>query len=120
MPTFNFDEAINPISAYKQDKLINQEEQQLTDEDFEEFELPEDVDPILGEDQLCDEDTTNAIDLYWAPSPFNKRSGATRRCYDIPLVSHWFKEQCPQGYPVKVRVSYQKLLKCWVLNCLHR
>lgn len=50
MPTFNFDEAINPISAYKQEKLVNEEEQQLTDEDFEEFELPEDVEPILGDE----------------------------------------------------------------------
>lgn len=61
----------------------------------------------------------SAINLYWAPEPYNKRTGATRRCYDIPLVSNWFKERCPQGYPVKVRVSYQKLLKVWVLNQLH-
>ena len=42
-----------------------------------------------------------------------------RRTCDVPLVSSWFKEHCPQGYPVKVRVSYQKLLKCWVKNSLH-
>ncbi|KAF3586563.1 hypothetical protein F2Q69_00030481 [Brassica cretica] len=47
------------------------------------------------------------------------RSGRTRRSKDIPLVSEWFKEHCPQSYPVKVRVSYQKLLKCYVLNELH-
>ncbi len=28
--------------------------------------------------------------------------------------------RCPAGHPVKVRVSYQKLLKCWVLNELHK
>jgi pre-mRNA-processing factor 8 len=27
---------------------------------------------------------------------------------------------CPPNQPVKVRVSYQKLLKCWVLNELHK
>ena len=43
-----------------------------------------------------------------------------RRCYDVPLLNSWFKERCPQGYPVKVRVSYQKLLKVWILNSLHR
>jgi pre-mRNA-processing factor 8 len=59
----------------------------LTDEDFEEFQMPEEVDTILGEEQLYNEDTTHAINLYWAPSPFNSRSGKTRRCYDIPLVS---------------------------------
>ena len=37
MPTFNFDEVINPISAYKNEKLQDEEQQFLTDEDFEEF-----------------------------------------------------------------------------------
>ena len=32
-----------------------------------------------------------------------------------------YREHCPAGQPVKVRVSYQKLLKCYVLNALkHR
>jgi pre-mRNA-processing factor 8 len=43
-----------------------------------------------------------------------------KRAYDISLISHWYKERCPTGYPVKVRVSYQKLLKSWVLNSLHK
>ncbi|KAI9161166.1 hypothetical protein LWI28_015047 [Acer negundo] len=47
------------------------------------------------------------------------RSGRMRRAEDIPLVSEWYKEHCPPSYPVKVRVSYQKLLKCFVLNELH-
>jgi len=81
--------------------------------------MPADVEAVLAEEPLCNQDTSNAINLYWAPRPFNKRSGKTRRSYDIPLVSQWFQEQCPQGQPVKVRVSYQKLLKCWVLNSLH-
>lgn len=29
-----------------------------------------------------------------------------------------YREHCPTGHPVKVRVSYQKLLKCYVLNAL--
>ena len=57
--------------------------------------------------------------MIWAPQPFNQRSDNTRRAFDIPLISNWFKERCPQGYPVKVRVSYQKLIKCWVLNTIH-
>ena len=81
--------------------------------------MPEDIEPVIAEEPLCNQDTTNAIALLWAPSPFNQRSGKMRRCYDIALVSAWFKEQCPQGFPVKVRVSYQKLLKTWVLNSLH-
>ena len=64
--------------------------------------------------------TTNGISLLWAPRPFNHRCGAARRAYDIPLISAWYKERCPSGHPVKVRVSYQKLLKSWVVNSLHK
>lgn len=47
--------------------------------------------------------------------------GRMRRAIDIPLVKCWYKEHCPPGHPVKVRVSYQKLLKYYVLNALkHR
>ncbi|GKA10929.1 pre-mRNA-processing-splicing factor 8 [Tanacetum coccineum] len=45
--------------------------------------------------------------------------GKMRRAEDIPLVSEWYKEHCPPSYPVKARGSYQKLLKCFVLNELH-
>ena len=37
----------------------------------------------------------------------------------MPLVNEWFHEHSSQAYPVKVRVSYQKLLKMYVLNLLH-
>ena len=36
------------------------------------------------------------------------------------LVKAWFKEHCPPNLPVKVRVSYQKLLKLWVLTELYK
>ena len=39
----------------------------------------------------------------------------------IFFVLFRYREHCPSGHPVKVRVSYQKLLKCYVLNALkHR
>lgn len=48
-------------------------------------------------------------------------SGRCRRALDVPLVKSWYREHCPPGQPVKVRVSYQKLLKYYVLNALkHR
>jgi pre-mRNA-processing factor 8 len=48
-------------------------------------------------------------------------SGRCRRAIDVPLVKSWYREHCPPGQPVKVRVSYQKLLKYYVLNALkHR
>ena len=37
----------------------------------------------------------------------------------MPLVNEWFHEHSSQAYPVKVRVSYQNLLKMYVLNLLH-
>jgi pre-mRNA-processing factor 8 len=53
------------------------------------------VEPLLNEIQLSNENTNNAINLYWSPHPFNKRTGKTRRNYDVPLVSSWFRERCP-------------------------
>ena len=68
---------------------------------------------------LYTKNTLSGISLIWAPHPFNKRSGRTRAAYDVPIITNWIKERCPIDYPVKVRVSYQKLLKYYVLNYLH-
>lgn len=73
----------------------------------------------MNETPLYSDNTANGIALLWAPRPFNLRSGSTRRALDIPLVQTWYREHCPSGMPVKVRVSYQKLLKYFVLNSLH-
>ena len=41
--------------------------------------------------------------------------------YSIFVLTSRYQEHCPANHPVKVRVSYQKLLKCFVLNALkHR
>ncbi|KAN0113362.1 PROCN domain containing protein, partial [Russula decolorans] len=40
----------------------------------------------------------------------------TRRAQDIPLIKNWYSKHCPPNQPVKVCVSYPKLLKCFVLN----
>ena len=69
---------------------------------------------------LFNDHTLTGLTLLKAPHPFNKLSGQTRRVLDCPLVNSWFKERCPPGNPVKVRVSYQKLLKKHVLNDLHK
>ena len=62
------------------DKLKNMSDNfEITDEDLDEFTLPEVVEPILGQEVLYNQNTTNAINLYWAPEPFNKRTGKTRR-----------------------------------------
>ena len=89
------------------------------DGDEEEFVLPAGVSPFCESSPLHTDKTSDGIRLWWAPAPFNQRTGRTRRAFDIPLVSSWFHEHCPRDNPVKVRVSYQKLLKCYVLNALH-
>lgn len=112
-------------------------------DDDEEYILPEIVQPFLQETPLYTDNTANGIALLWAPRPFNMRSGneqitvccleeyfshqhiffsgRCRRAIDVPLVKSWYMEHSPPGQPVKVRVSYQKLLKYYVLNALkHR
>ena len=74
--------------------------------------------------RLCTRRLHHARRSRWCSRPYNdqfsKRSGRTKRAIDVPLVNGWFKEHCPAQHPVKVRVSYQKLLKCYVLNQLHQ
>lgn len=88
-------------------------------DDDDDFCLPDDFSPVFEEFPIYTENTANGMALLWAPRPFNLRSGKTRRIIDIPLVKTWYQEHCPAGMPVKVRVSYQKLLKVFVLNALH-
>lgn len=122
LPAYYFDPLIHPIAFYKSSSSEKKKEED-DEEDWSEdddFALPEEVEPLLKDYDLYTENTTNGIALLFAPRPFNLRSGHTRSCIDVPLVNTWFHEHCPSGYPVKVRVSYQKLLKSYVLNQLHK
>eukprot|EP00056_Hartaetosiga_gracilis_P008688 m.125006 g.125006 ORF g.125006 m.125006 type:complete len:2332 (-) comp12970_c0_seq1:97-7092(-) len=116
LPAFYFDPIINPISH--RDAMHVVDDFVDDDEEGEEFALPEHVTPFLQDEPLYTDRTANAIGLLWAPHPFNTRSGLTRRAIDIPLIKRWYEEHCPANQPIKVRVSYQKLLKVWVLNAL--
>jgi len=124
LPAYYFDPLIHPIAFYKSSSSEKKkEEEEEEEEDWSEdddFALPEEVEPLLKDYDLYTENTTNGIALLFAPRPFNLRSGYTRSCIDVPLVNTWFHEHCPSGYPVKVRVSYQKLLKTYVMNQLHK
>lgn len=122
LPAFYFDPLVNPISSRgltsiqavsHEDELFGQEDEN------DDFFLPMEVTPFLSHRPLSTENTAAGIALYWAPHPFDKRSGRTRRCLDIPLVKSWYLEHAPPNQPVKVRVSYQKLLKYYILNELH-
>ncbi|CAF0798840.1 unnamed protein product [Adineta ricciae] len=119
LPAFYFDPLINPIAHRHTIKPVDTQIELLNDDIDEEFVLPEEFEPLLTGVPLYTDNTANGIALLWAPRPFNLRSGRTRRAIDIPLVKTWYREHCPSEHPVKVRVSYQKLLKCFVLNALH-
>ena len=125
LPAFYFDPIINPISSRSvapKNLTVSHEDEIFgygNNED-EEFTLPASMDPFLADEELYTSETSSAIALWWAPYPFNRRSGKMVRAQDVPLVKQWYLEHCPQGQPVKVRVSYQKLLKTFVLNELHK
>lgn len=120
LPAFFFDPVINPISTRGFSEIRNHFEDEIFGDDVEDsFEFPI-IMPFLHDVPLYTENTSNGIALYWAPHPFDKRSGRTKRAVDVPLLKNWYLEHCPPGQPVKVRVSYQKLLKCYVLNSLHQ
>ncbi|KAJ1906844.1 Pre-mRNA-processing-splicing factor 8 [Coemansia sp. IMI 209127] len=125
LPAFYFDPVINPISMRSLVSQFKDDARSVEDDVFGDgdedgdFVLPEGASAFLQESPLETDSTANGIALYWAPHPFNMRSGATRRAMDVPLVKDWYMEHCPSGMPVKVRVSYQKLLKNYVLNAIH-
>eukprot|EP01105_Mastigella_eilhardi_P006318 TRINITY_DN17931_c0_g1_i1.p1 TRINITY_DN17931_c0_g1~~TRINITY_DN17931_c0_g1_i1.p1 ORF type:complete len:2353 (+),score=674.91 TRINITY_DN17931_c0_g1_i1:30-7061(+) len=123
LPTFFYDPILNPIPSGKGDRArpathVPQREPEPTPDD--EFVLPTGLDPLLASAVLSTDNTSSGINLYWAPHPFNRRTGHMRRALDVPLVKAWYQEHCPPLHPVKVRVSYQKLLKCYVLTELKK
>ena len=125
LPAFFFDPAINPISSRSvapKNITVSHEDEIFGEGNNEddEFELPGDVEPFMTDQELYNSETASAIALWWAPFPFDRRSGKMVRAQDVPLVKQWYLEHPPSGQPVKVRVSYQKLLKSYVLNELHK
>ncbi|KAH8721566.1 NUC071 domain-containing protein [Phaeosphaeriaceae sp. PMI808] len=127
LPAFYFDPVINPISSRAvapKNISVSHEDEVFgygNDEDDEDdFQMPEDIEPFMADEDLSTPETASAIALWWAPHPFDKRSGRMVRAQDVPLVKQWYLEHVPAGQPVKVRVSYQKLLKTFVLNELHK
>ncbi|KAG8533655.1 Pre-mRNA-processing-splicing factor 8 [Bacidia gigantensis] len=125
LPAFYFDPVINPISSRSvapKNLSVSHEDEIFGEGNMEdeEFELPGNAQPFLADEELYTSETASAIALWWAPYPFDRRSGKMTKAQDVPLVKQWYLEHCPQGQHVKVRVSYQKLLKTYVLNELHK
>ncbi|KAG7817278.1 hypothetical protein KL928_004013 [Ogataea angusta] len=112
LPAFQFQANYNSMTPKKE---------QTDDADFGDdgaFEI--DVQPFMEDQKLESDNTYEAIELLWAPYPFNKRSGRTVRAEDVALVKSWYLQHAPRDLPVKVRVSYQRLLKSHVANELHK
>ena len=125
LPAFYFDPVINPISSRSvapKNITVSHEDEIFgpDNNEDEDFQLPPAVEPFMADEELYTEDTASAIALWWASYPFDRRSGRMIRAQDVPLVKQWYLEHVPQSQPVKVRVSYQKLLKTYVLNELHK
>ncbi|KAL2202681.1 pre-mRNA processing splicing factor 8 [Sarocladium strictum] len=129
LPAFHFDRRINPISSRTvasknvdvslEDELFGPGNNEEPEDEI--FELPKNLEPFLADEELENEDTASAVELWWAPYPFDRRSGRMVRAQDVPLIKQWYLEHAPSDKPpVKIRVSYQKLLKNFVLNELHK
>jgi pre-mRNA-processing factor 8 len=123
---FQFNSTFNPILPFK--SKLKASKPGLEDLNlknlvpyFEEFKKRSDnsthvENDIYKIDQLA---VSNALTLLNAPYPFNKRSGKMVRAEDVAIVKSWYKQRPDYNSVVKVRVSYQKLLKNHVLNELH-
>lgn len=132
LPAFYFDPALNPISSRSlsstnafrdtfddgepvpkshEDYVFGDDNEEGDDglEDELAFTMPENVKPFLEDNELENDLTADSIALWWAPKPYNVRSGRMRRTIDVPLIKGWYLEHAEQGLPVKHRVSYQKV-----------
>ena len=99
LPAYYYDPIINPITLDAKSGLTTAEKslEQQNEEKFisdlldpeDGFDLPETVNPLLESVPLFTDDTAAGMSLYWAPAPFNQRSGKTRRAQDVPLVMSW-------------------------------
>lgn len=113
LPEFYFDKNLhrpdrNKISIKYRSKLDASENKGLFSN----------ITPIMGDEDLIPENTRDAMALYNAEFPFNRRSGKMVRAQDVALVKNWYLQHPDEDYPVKVRISYQKLLKNYVANAL--
>lgn len=112
-PVFQIAPNINSITRPQ-----TRETESVPEEDLQPFTV--NCDPLFHEIDHEDEEKQykiyDTLSLFWAPAPFNCRTGNTQRAQDVPLIRPWYTQRAPWKQPVKVRVSYQKLLKNYVLN----
>ncbi|QLL30278.1 hypothetical protein HG536_0A00950 [Torulaspora globosa] len=108
-PTFFFHSSLNPIIAENDNTNIHR----LSDYKIS---LPQELTPAMADEELVFPDSKDAFELFFSPFPFNKNSGKMVRAQDVPLIKSWYLQHPDEEYPIKTRVSHQKLLKTYVLN----
>lgn len=86
----------------------------------ESFDFGFNLKPLMNEENICSPKCMDSIKLYHAPFPFNRRSGRTKRAEDVPIVKSWYLQHSEDDQPVKVKISYQRLLKRNVFNELKK
>ncbi|KAL0204935.1 hypothetical protein P9112_000242 [Eukaryota sp. TZLM1-RC] len=69
------------------------------------------ITPLLTGFPLNPPYSSACISLFFAPSPFNKRNGYTRRSMDVAIMKSWYKNRTGYLPDAKLRVAHQKLLK---------
>lgn len=110
LPEFYFDQSLNPISF---DSIP---EKYITKKKKPAYSFLDNITPLMDTEDLITTNLREAVSLYNAPFPFNRRSGKTVRAQDVALVKKWYLQHPDEEYPLKVKVSYQKLLKNYVAN----
>lgn len=114
LPVYVFDMSLNPIPCIDLD-----DDEVVGESELGSVSLCGGARPVLAHRPLYTDATQSGIDLYHAERPFNQKTGHTRRPQDVPFLADWYKDRAPGDVPIKTRVSYQKLLKSFVLRSLH-
>lgn len=113
--TFFFGQSLNPTISHSLPHFHTTAENTRDNS----FRIPMDVRPLMETQELFFPTTNEAMSLYHAPYPYNKRSGKTTRAQDVALIKRWYQEHPDERYPNKVKSSHQRLLKNIVANELH-
>lgn len=110
-PNFNFSFEYNQILPI-QNKANNYELE------FDDNDIDVDFSPFADEEPLETENIKAAVELYWAPPSFSNRSGRTIRAQDVTIMKDWYLLPPSSDDRVKVKTSYQRLLKGTIINDL--
>jgi pre-mRNA-processing factor 8 len=76
--------------------------------------------PKYSDLPLEDPDTHAALQLHWAPPPYRNYLGQCSLSTHVNLIDDWYKERVDINAPGKVKSSYQRLLKRFVLTELEK